>query len=162
MRPNRKSKSKMSEETTMSTEESLRVVKDCYAAFGRGDIQGLLGMLSDDVEWHIPGEGLPLAGTYRGRDGVGQFFQKLSQDSDILAFEPREFVAQDEQVAVIGWERVKVKATNRTVEANWVMVFTVRGGKIARFREFADTQAFASAYASIHAATPKRMTIPIT
>ncbi len=28
----------------MSTEESLRVVKDGYAAFGRGGIQGLLGM----------------------------------------------------------------------------------------------------------------------
>ena len=64
----------------MGTEESLRVVKDGYAAFGRGDIQSLLGMLSDNVEWQIPGEGLPLSGTYRGRDGVGQFFQKLSQD----------------------------------------------------------------------------------
>jgi ketosteroid isomerase-like protein len=132
----------------MSTEESLRVVKDGYAAFGRGDIQGLLGILSDDVEWHIPGEGLPLSGTHRGRDGVGQFFQKLAEDSEILAFEPREFVAQAEHVAVIGWERVKIKATNRTVELNWVMVFTVRGGKIARFREYTDTQALASAYAS--------------
>ena len=58
----------------MSTEESVQVVKDGFAAFGRGDIQGLLGLLSEDVEWHIPGEGLPLAGTYRGRDAVGQFF----------------------------------------------------------------------------------------
>lgn len=137
----------------MSTEESLQVVKDGYAAFGRGDIQGLLGMLSEDVEWHIPGEGLPLSGTYRGRNGVGQFFQKLAQDSEILAFEPREFVAQAEQVAVIGWERAKIKATNRTIELNWVMTFTVRGGKIAKFREHTDTQALAAAYASTaHAA----------
>ena len=132
----------------MNTEENLRVVKDGYAAFGRADIQGLLGMLSDDVEWHIPGEGLPLSGTYRGRDGVGQFFRKLAQDSEILAFEPREFVAQGEQVAVIGWERVKVKATNRTTELNWVMIFTVQGGKITKFREYTDTQALAAAYAS--------------
>jgi ketosteroid isomerase-like protein len=127
----------------------LQVVKDGYAAFGRGDIQGLLGMLSDDVEWQIPGEGLPLSGTYRGRNGVGQFFQKLAQDSEILAFEPREFVAQGEQVAVIGWQRAKIKATNRTIELNWVMVFTVRGGRIAKFREYTDTQALAAAYASI-------------
>jgi ketosteroid isomerase-like protein len=132
----------------MSTEESLRIVKEGYAAFGRGDIQGLLGLLAEDVEWQIPGEGLPLSGTYRGHGGVGQFFQKLAQDSEILAFEPREFVAQDDKVVVLGWERFKIRATNRTVEVNWVMAFTVRGGKIAAFREFADTQAIAAGYAS--------------
>jgi ketosteroid isomerase-like protein len=132
----------------MSTEESLRVVKDVYAALGRGDIQGLLGMLSDDVEWYIPGEGLPLSGTYRGRDGVGQFLQRHAQDIEILAFEPREFLAQAEQVAVIGWERVKIRATNRTIELDWVDTFTVRGGRMAKFRPYTDTQALAAAYAS--------------
>ena len=57
-------------------------------------------------------------------------------------------MAQGEQVAVIGWERVKVKATNRTTELNWVMIFTVQGGKITKFREYTDTQALAAAYAS--------------
>ena len=132
----------------MGIEENLQLVKDGYAAFGRGDIKGLLALLSDDIEWQSPGEGLPLAGTYRGHDGVANFFQKLSQDSDILAFEPREFVAQDDKVVVIGWERARVKATGRTAEVNWVMAFTVRGGKIAQFRQFADTLAWANAHAS--------------
>jgi len=132
----------------MSTEESLRVVKDGYAALGRGDIQGFLGMLSDDVEWHIPGQGLPLSGTCRGRNQVAQFYQKLAQVAEILAFEPREFMAQAEHVAVIGWERVKIKATNRTIELDWVDTFTVHGGKITKFRPFTDTQALAAAYAS--------------
>ena len=132
----------------MSTEESLRVVKDAYAAFGRGDIQGFLGMLSDDVEWYVPGEGVPHSGTYRGRNEVAQFFQKLAQVAEILAFEPREFMAQAEHVAVIGWERVKVRTTNRTIELDWVDTFTVHGGKIAKFRPYTDTQALAAAFAS--------------
>lgn len=132
----------------MGTEESLQLVKAGYAAFGRGDVQGLIALLSDDVEWHIPGEGLPLSGIYRGHDGVAQFFQKLSQDSDILAFEPREFVAQDDQVVVIGWERARPKTTNRVLEVDWVMAFTVRGGKIVKFRQYSDTKAWADAYAS--------------
>lgn len=132
----------------MSAEENVQLVKNGYAAFGRGDIQGLLDLLSGDVEWEIPGQGLPLAGTYLGHDGVARFFQKLGEDAEIQAFEPREFVAQDDQVVVIGWERGIIRATNRPFETNWVMAFTIRDGKVSRFREFANTLAIANAYAS--------------
>jgi ketosteroid isomerase-like protein len=49
---------------------------------------------------------------------------------------------------VIGWERVKVKATNRTIELDWLMAFTVLNGKIAKFREYTDTKVIAAAYES--------------
>jgi hypothetical protein len=136
------------EEKTMSVEENVKLVKDGYAAFGRGDIQGLLGLLSEDVVWETPGEGLPLAGTYIGREAVARFFQKLGEEAEILAFEQREFVGQDDQVVVIGWQRGNIRATNRAYETSWVMVFTIRGGKISRFREFSNTLAIANAYAS--------------
>src|SRR5665213_405863 len=122
----------------MGTQENVQVVKDGYAAFMRGDVPGLLALLAEDVEWHIPGAGLPLAGTYRGHDGVANFFQKLVQDVDILDFQPREFVAEGNRVLVTGSERAKVKATGRTAEIDWVMSFTVRNGKIISFREYTD------------------------
>jgi len=136
----------------MGTQENVQVVKDGYAAFMRGDVPGLLALLAEDVEWHIPGAGLPLAGTYRGHDGVANFFQKLVQDVDILDFQPREFVAEGNRVLVTGSERAKVKATGRTAEIDWVMSFTVRNGKIISFREYTDTKAMADAYASSVAA----------
>jgi ketosteroid isomerase-like protein len=132
----------------MSVQENVQVVKDGYAAFSRRDIPGLLALLAEDVEWHIPGVGLPLAGTYRGPNGVASFFQKLALDVEILEFEPREFVAEGDRVLVVGWERAKVKATNRAFELDWVMAFTVRNGKITKFREYTDTQAVAAAYES--------------
>jgi uncharacterized protein len=136
----------------MSTQESLQVVKEGYAAFSRGDIPGLLALMAEDVDWIIPGTGFPLAGTYRGRNGVANFFQKLAADSEILDFQPREFIAEGDRVLVVGWERAKVKATNRTVEVDWVMSFTIRNGKIAIFREYTDTKALADAYGSTAAA----------
>jgi ketosteroid isomerase-like protein len=132
----------------MGTQESLQVVRDGFAAFGRGDMAGLLALMAEDVEWDIPGEGLPLAGAYRGRDGVASFFQKLAAEADILDFQPREFVADGDRVLVVGWERSKVKATNRTVEVDWVMAFTVRDGKVAKYRQYTDTKLLASAYES--------------
>jgi ketosteroid isomerase-like protein len=132
----------------MGVQENMQLVKDGYAAFARGDIQGLLALFAEDIEWVIPGAGLPLAGTYRGKAGVASFFEKLALESEILAFEPREFVADGDRVLVIGWERGKVKATNRMFQADWVMAFTVRDGKVAKFHEYSDTQAIAEAYTS--------------
>ena len=63
----------------MSIQENVQIVKGGYAAFGRGDIQGLIAMFAEDVEWITPGEGLPWAGTYRGHAAVADLFQKVSQ-----------------------------------------------------------------------------------
>lgn len=136
----------------MGTQESVQVVQEGFAAFGRGDLPGLLALMADDVEWIIPGPGLPLAGTYRGRDGVAAFFQKLVQEDEILDFQPREFIADGDRVIVVGWERVRVKATNRVLELDWVMSFTVRDGKVVRYRQFSDTKAIADALVSAAAA----------
>jgi hypothetical protein len=132
----------------MSTEESVQLVKSGYAAFGRGDIAGLLALLTEDVEWNSPGTGLPLAGTYLGREGVANFFHKLAAEAEILDFQPREFVADGDRVLVVGWQRGKIRATNRPYETDWVMSFTIRDGQIAIFREYADTKALADAYAA--------------
>jgi ketosteroid isomerase-like protein len=136
----------------MGAAENVHVVKQGYAAFSRGDIPGLLAQLSQDIEWHIPGTGLPLAGTYRGHGGVTNFFQKLPQEFEILDFQPRQFLADGDLVLVIGWERVKIRATNRTVDLDWVMSFTLRDGKVAVFQQYMDTKAIADAYETSAAA----------
>ena len=54
----------------MSTQENVQIVKDFFAAMGRGDKQGLLALSAEDIEWIIPGEDWPLAGTHRGHAGL--------------------------------------------------------------------------------------------
>jgi uncharacterized protein len=53
----------------MSIERNVQIVKDFFAAMGRGDRQGLLALTAEDIEWIIPGENWPLAGTHRGHAG---------------------------------------------------------------------------------------------
>jgi uncharacterized protein len=130
----------------MSVQENVQIVKDGFAAYGRGDMQGLLALFADDIEWIVPGEGLPLAGTYRGHAGVADFLQKISEMLEISFLEPREFLAQGDRVLVVGFERETVKATNRTFENNWVFAFTVRNGKVTNAREYFDTLALARGF----------------
>ena len=127
----------------MSTLENVQIVKDFFAAMGSGDKQGLLALSAEDIEWIIPGEDWPLAGTYRGHAGLADLLQKSGMLE--TSTRPHEFVAQGDLVLVIGFARGKILATNKTFEDDWVFAITVRNGKLTNIREYIDTQALARA-----------------
>ncbi|MDB5098894.1 MAG: hypothetical protein JWM80_3315 [Cyanobacteria bacterium RYN_339] len=129
----------------MSIQENVQVVMDFFAAIDRGDKHGLLALTAEDIEWIIPGEDWPLAGTHRGHAGLAELLQKASETVETSFPEPPEFVAQGNRVLVIGFARGRIKATNRTWEDHWVFAITVRNGKLSNIREYVDTQALARA-----------------
>jgi uncharacterized protein len=129
----------------MSIQENIQIVKNFFAAMGHGDKQGLLAFTAEDIEWIIPGEDWPLAGTHRGHAGLSDLLQKASETVETSFPEPPEFVAQGDRVLVVGFARGKVKATNRTFEDHFVFAITVRNDKLTNIREYVDTQALARA-----------------
>jgi uncharacterized protein len=129
----------------MSTQENVQVVKDFFAAMGRGDKQGLLALSAEDIEWIIPGEDWPLAGTHRGHAGLAAVLQKASETVETSFPKPPEFVAQGDRVLVVGFATGKIKATNRAFSDDWVFAITVQNGKLTKIREYIDTQALARA-----------------
>jgi len=129
----------------MSTEEKVRIVKDFFAAMGSGDKQDLLALAAENIEWIIPGEGWPLAGTHRGHTELAAVLRKASAEVEMTYPEPPEFVAQGDRVLVVGAATGKIKATNKPFKDNWVFDITVRNGKVTKIREYIDTQALARA-----------------
>ena len=129
----------------MSTEKNVQLVQDFFAAMGRGDAQGLQALSAEDIEWIIPGEDWPLAGTHCGNAELADLLQKASEKLETSFPEPPEFVAQGDRVMVIGFAKGKVIATNKTFEDHWVFAITVRDGKVTNIREYIDTQALARA-----------------
>ena len=129
----------------MRTEENVQIVKDFFAALGSGDKRGLLALAAKDIEWIIPGEGWPLAGTHRGHAGLADLLQKASETLETSYPKPPEFVAQGDRVLVIGFATGRIKATDKTFEDDWVFDITVRNGKLTNIREYIDTQALARA-----------------
>jgi uncharacterized protein len=129
----------------MSIEENVQIVKDFFAAIGSYNKQDLLALVAEDVEWIVPGEDWPLAGTYRGHAGLAEVLQKASGEVEMTYPAPPEFVAQGDRVLVIGVATGKIRATNRAFKDDWVFVITVRNGKLTKIREYIDTQALARA-----------------
>ena len=132
----------------MSNQESNQeLVQKLYAAFGRGDVGYILDACSANIEWEYVGPtAVPYGGSYAGKQGVEQFFTRLGQACDIKKFEPRDFVAQGNNVLVVGYEEGIARPTGRSYQTEWVHVFTIQDGKVVRFREFADSYAVAMAF----------------
>ncbi|MGJ7575744.1 nuclear transport factor 2 family protein [Variovorax sp. RB2P76] len=128
----------------MSCEANVQTVKDFFAAIGRGDKERLLALVAEDIEWIIPGEDWPLAGTRRGHAGLAELLETASKSIE-TSTEPREFVAQGDRVLVVGYAKGKIKATNKTFEDDWIFAITVRDGRLTSIREYIDTQALARA-----------------
>ena len=129
----------------MSIEENVQVVKDFFAAISSGNKQRLLAVVAEDIEWIIPGEDWPLAGTHRGHAGLADVLKKASEEVETSYPKPPEFIAQGDRVLVIGVATGKIKATNKTFKDDWVFDITVRNGKLTNIREYIDTQALARA-----------------
>src|SRR6201995_5776086 len=129
----------------MSAEENVQIVKNFFAAMGGANKQALLALVAEDIEWIIPGEDWPLAGTHRGRAELAAVLKKASEEVETTYPKPPEFVAQGDRVLVVGVATGKIKATNRPFKDDWVFDITVRNGKLMKIREYIDTQPLARA-----------------
>ena len=115
-------------------QENIRIVQQAYAAFLHGDMQALMNMYADDVDFFIPepGEIFRFTGRRCGRQEVAQFFASLAESEDV-EFEPREFFAQGDKVVVLGHWRSRVKSTGSVLELDLAHVHTLREGKLVAF-----------------------------
>lgn len=126
--------------------DPLTLVQSVYAAFGRGDLPALLGLMDDGIEWQFCADrGAPVTGTAKGKGQVGEWFGAVAASEDIQAFEPLRFLAGPDHVTVIGRERTVLRATGKTFETEWVHVWRVGGGRITQFWGMLDSQAAAQA-----------------
>jgi ketosteroid isomerase-like protein len=127
---------------------NIAFVQSLYTAFGKGDIATVVAGAAPDVDWIVNGsrKDYPAFGAWKGAGEVQKFFECIAQHQKSKVFSPQELFAADDHVFVLGHYDWKIRKTGREVSSDWVHVFTIRGGKVVKFREFNDTAQFADAY----------------
>jgi ketosteroid isomerase-like protein len=117
------------EESTMS-EQNVDAIKKGYEAFASGDVEGVMGLFDDNIEWIEPGESA-ISGTYRGKGEVGELMARFGEKG--LTATPKRFLSDGDDVVAL----TEVSAGGETGQD--ADVFTVRGGKVVRVQIYTDT-----------------------
>ena len=136
------------QESTMTTSNS-QVIETIYENFAKGDVDGVLSVMADDVVWFHPGskDEIPLAGEFNGIEGVREFFTIAGTRLDVLDQEVFSTVAEGDQVLVRGREHMRVKDTGGEYDTPWIHAYTLKDGKVVRFEEYIDTAQMRDAFA---------------
>jgi len=94
-------------------------------------------LLDDEVEWSAPAT-LPQGGTYTGKAGAAKFFEGIGAAWETLQVDTESVGELGANLAVgvvHGTGRLRDRGP---AQYGAVHVFTLRNGKITRFREYVD------------------------
>ncbi len=119
-------------------------VGSLYAAFGRGDLGFILEQCAADIAWesNCDADRVPWGGRREGLAGVTAFFQNLTGHLEFEVFEPGPPRVSGDTIFVLGRTRARHRHAGQGVfDCEWVHVFTMADGRLARFQEFYDTAA---------------------
>src|SRR2546430_15121753 len=98
-------------ETSIATKSNVQLIQDAFADFLSGNIPGIINICTDDIVWgSYKNPEIPFAGNFFGKEGVMEFFKGVSENINYFAFEPCEYISQDDVVAVFGHHAGTVKS----------------------------------------------------
>ena len=134
----------------MGAQQNVETIKAMYEAFGRGDVETILGLLTDDVDWStdaaIPSA--PWYGSRHGKEEVKGFFEGIAQAGPVTDFTPLAFASNDDgDVMVFIRYAFTANATGRSVAMNLHHYWRFRDGKVCFVRSSEDTAQVAAALA---------------
>jgi uncharacterized protein len=133
----------------MQEAQNTKLVQDAYAAFLSGNLDALLATFDEQIVWKpVTGAAryVPTAGERRGTASVAEFFRIVAETTQFSRFEPQQFISQRDKVITLGHYTAKT-STGGSFDSDFVMVFTLRNGKVTEFQEFLDSAALNAAFA---------------
>jgi ketosteroid isomerase-like protein len=121
-------------------EENKKVVTEFMEVFSSGDVNGILGSLTDDATWWVAGNIPGISGT-KDKAGFGEMLGGIAEGTKTgaITLTPLAFTAEGERVAVETESYAELK-NGRVYNNLYHFVFTVRDGKISSVKEFLDTE----------------------
>jgi uncharacterized protein len=118
-------------------DQAIRLLRDAYDAFNRGDIAKAVEELDPAIEWTAPAS-FPGGGTYHGREGVSQYLTQSRAGWAEGRSEPEKFIATRDRVVVFVHARMRMKGSSDWREVRLADVYTFRNGRPVSMRAFAD------------------------
>jgi ketosteroid isomerase-like protein len=117
----------------------ISALRDAYAAFNRGDIDGALKPLDPNIEWSEP-EDFPGGGSYHRRAGVKSYLTQSRAGLAEGTSKPEEFFTVGSRIVVFVHAHIRPKDSSEWHDVKLADVYTIRDGRAVQMRAFADRQ----------------------
>jgi hypothetical protein len=117
------------------------IVKGIYAAFAKGDVPAVLGTFDAGIVWHeAEGYRFAAGNPYVGPSAILEnVFMPLVMQVNGFTVMPSNVIDGGDHVAVEGRYAGTIKATGARLDAQFVHVYELRGGKVVTFQQYTDT-----------------------
>jgi uncharacterized protein len=126
-------------------QSGIDVVQELYRVALADQEEAIAQLVTPDMVWEIL-ESFPHGGIYTGSPAIfGQFLPKLRADFRDWQAQPDEFVDAGDTIVALGHYSGTLQTNGVHIIAPFCHIWTLKNGKIARLRQFADTAKFAQA-----------------
>ncbi len=128
------------------SQENVEIVRRLLDMFAKRDHEAVFAFYDPDIEWdatNVGARGLAdLTGVYRGHGGVRTYWRRWLEAWKDLEFEVQDVLdAGDEIVALIRNQRQWGRSSGIITDMPpYGLVFTIRGGRVVRWRSFPDQE----------------------
>jgi uncharacterized protein len=119
------------------SQENVEIALRIFDAYRRRDFDAALALMDPEVEAHNPPE-VPEATIHRGREAVRRDWEQTLELFDDFSIELEEYFDAGEDLLVYLRYRGRSRGSHAEVVAPMAHVWTFRGGKVIRFRQFLD------------------------
>jgi ketosteroid isomerase-like protein len=113
-----------------NVEENRQAIEEGWRATNRGDVDGLLAVLTDDVDFRPPSHRLDGI-AFRGHSGVRAWMERIKETWSELEGSPHVVASVGEQVVVAIDTRAVGHESGVPIHERAFVVYSVRNGKIA-------------------------------
>lgn len=132
---------------TSNEERNVQIVQSFFESFVSGNVlSGVDRLFAPDAEYvnisaqpQATRDAIPWSGSSRGREQIKQAFSLLSSSYEFVDFDPQQYIAQGDSVAVFGHFAFRALPTGTLVESDWAMNYSLRDGYITRYHFYENT-----------------------
>jgi len=122
---------------------NTQIVQQIYAAFGRGDVAGIMQHVSDELRRFgvvCEDDGVPWHMQITKKADVPRFFKALSDTMEFTRFEPRDFAEGGDHVyCTVSFDATFRRNGKTLTQDHSLHHFAFKNGKVVEWRGSEDT-----------------------
>ena len=120
------------------SQQNVQIVRDGLAASAEGNLDAVFAGCDPGIELEVSDAYFDAPHTYRGHEGMRELFAAQAEVFDPFRLEPEEFLDAGDRVVVMARAGGLARGSGVEVMGRFGHLWTVREGKIVRFKEFKD------------------------